>query len=1308
MNWKKIMRWTLASLAGLILCAGVAGYFYLKSNAFRAFALRKIIEQADQSTGGRTQIRAFDFDLATLTAHFYGIVIHGKEAPESAPLLQIDKLTIGLKIQSLIHRRISLSELLIERPVLRFQVDRNGNSNIPQAAPGNSGGSHTSFFDLTVGRLVVGDGEIDYNDRKTPLDADLHDLKADVSLDFLAPRFSGSVSYDNGHLRYGKYAPLSHGLHANFTATPAQLRLDSAVITVASSVIKFAGDITNYNDPAIRGNYDILMHSPDFSELWPTLNPAGDVALTGTLRYQNAGNHQPWLRNITVEGHLGAESLAAMVFNRRLEIHNVRGQYHLAEGSLQATGIEAETLGGRVSANLGIDHFDGTPASHVRAALQGISLNSMQRVARRPELNPVAISGTLDGTTEAAWTGDVSNAHVTVDLVLRSADGKNAAASSARNIPVEGAIHAIYDGPKNVLTLRQTTLRIPATTLGAEGQIGTHSHLEIKADTSDLHGVVALVSAFRPVSPEPPVVAGSATIDATVQGEIQKPEITARVSARDLQVQGSEWKSADLSLQANSSRIVISHGTLTNAHRGQASFDATIGLRDWSYLSSSPIQAHVSLRQMPVADLQHLADVQYPVRGELSAKISLDGSQLDPRGSGSVEVENARVYDEPLKTLALTFHGDNGSIVSDLQVTADAGAANASLTYAPKTKAYKVRIDAPAIVLQKLRTVREKNLSIQGTAAISADGEGTVDDPQLTAGIQLPQLEVKGKSIVGLKADIRVAGKRADLIVDSQVAQASVHARGHIDLTGDYQADASIDTGAIPLEVLWAAYSPNVPRGFSGQTEVHATLKGPLKNKTQIEAHLVIPTLTASYQSLQIGAASPIRADYSHSVFTIQPAEIRGTETSLRVQGSIPISGASAANLTAQGSIDARVFQIFSPDLHSSGTIALDVHATGSASSPQLTGQLRLQNIAFATAAAPLGIDELNGTLDLENDRVQISNLAGQVGGGRISAGGSITYRPSPQFDIAVQANSVRLRYPDGLRSVLDGNLAWVGNADASAIRGRVLVDSLSFTPDFDLGTFGDQFTGNAVAPSAPGFADTVSLQVAIQSKSNLSATSSQVTLEGTANLSATGTVANPVITGRADLTSGELFYRNVRYQLQRGIITLADPNETKPTLDVSVSTTVEQYNLTLNLRGPFDTLTTSYSSDPPLSTADIINLIARGKTSSELAASSQSTDSMIASQAASQFSGSVQKLAGISSLQIDPTFGGNNQNPSARLALQQRVSKNFLFTFSTDVTQPGEEIVQGDYQINKRWSVSVARDQLGGVSVDGRFHTRF
>jgi hypothetical protein len=158
----------------------------------------------------------------------------------------------------------------------------------------------------------------------------------------------------------------------------------------------------------------------------------------------------------------------------------------------------------------------------------------------------------------------------------------------------------------------------------------------------------------------------------------------------------------------------------------------------------------------------------------------------------------------------------------------------------------------------------------------------------------------------------------------------------------------------------------------------------------------------------------------------------------------------------------------------------------------------------------------------------------------------------------------------------------------------------------------------------------------------------------------------------------------------------------------VAVTSTIQQYNLTLKLTGPLDKLTTSYVSDPSLPTADIISLIYRGQTDEEAAASGTSTDSLLASQAAGQFSSGIQKLAGISSLQIDPTIGGNNANPSATIALQQRVTNKLLFTFSTDVTQPQQEIVQGEYQINKRWSVSVTRDELGGIAVDGRLHTKF
>ncbi len=1316
MQWKKAVGWTFTGILTLLIVGGAGGYLYLQSTSFKDLALRTISEKVEKATGGKTQIGGLDFRLSTLTAHLYNIVIRGTEPSDAPPLLKVDEVTVSLKIVSALRREISLSELLIQHPIVHVRVTGEGRNNLPQA-PVTQSKSKTDIFDLAVRHFALTDGELDYNDSKTPLSAELYDLATDVSFNSLAKSYRGTISYNNGQLRYAQYAPLPHSFGAKFTATRTQFSLESAEMKVASSTASLRGDVNNYANPVVAGDYDVRIHAQDFAPLSPDVKAAGDVVITGKVHYQNQPN-EPFIKSVQAAGQLVSAGISATTSSGKLDARKLNGTYQLENGNLKAHQIDVETLGGVIRADLDMRNLESTPSSRLRATLHGISVRAVQQAARLTQVKDIAVSGSIDGTADASWSGSMNNLLARTDLSVRAAAKSMSTASeksgSGNNVPVSGAIHAVFDGSRNLITLRQSVLRIPSTTLIADGEIGDRSNLNVHVQADDLHQLAEVAAAFSANNSGLPPISGSASVNAIVNGSTKSPRISGALNAQNLHVRGSEWKSATLAISANPSQVVVSNGVLVNAKRGRASFDATVALRHWSYLSSNPLQANLSVQQMPVTDLEHLANVQYPISGDLNANVSVKGTQDNPAGAGSATISNARAYDETLQDLTLKFRAANGTIASTLHVAAAAGSADTSLSFTPKTKAYKLKFDAPAIVLQKVHRLQERNVEIKGTLSASASGEGTIGNPQLTASVRLPKLEMRQGSIAGFKAEASIADNQGMLTVDSEVAHSSVRARANINLTGDYQTTASVDTSNIPLETLLASFSNTIPQGFQGQTQLHATLKGPLKDKTRIEAHVTIPTLKASYQQLEISASAPIRVDYVNSIVTVQPAEIRGTDTSLRVRGSIPLAGTSVPSFTAQGSVDIGILRMFAPQVHSSGKVTLDIRASGSASNPSIQGNAQMQDVAIVTPDAPVGVEKLNGTLEVSNDRVQINRMTGEVGGGQMSIGGSIVYRPNLQFNLAMQGTSVRLRYPQGLRSLLDANLTLAGNMQSSTLNGRVLINSLSFTPDFDLASFSDQFSSNAATPALPGFTDTVNLSVQVQSKSNLSARSSQVSLEGAVNVRASGTIANPVVTGRADLTAGELFYRNNRYQLQRGIITFTDPTRIDPNLDVSVTTQVEQYNLTITLRGPFDRLTTSYVSDPPLATADVINLIAFGKTTSESAASnsSQSTDSMIASGAqsvvGSGVSSGVQKLAGLSSLQIDPLVVGNNQNPSARVALQQRVTKNFLFTFSTDVSQPGNELVQGEYQINKRWSVSVTRDQLGGVSVDGRYHTKF
>src|SRR5579872_2052515 len=1304
MTWSRRIGWAAVGFGILLVLVLVGGYAYLKSSSFNRLALRRIAEEVDKSTGGKTKIGGLSFTLSGLTANLYDVTVRGTEPPDQPPLLQVDKLTVGLKVLSVMHAKVNLRELLIEHPVVHIEVNRDGNNNVPTPPP-SQGSSHTSVFDLAVGHAQITNGEIDYKDQKSPLDADLYDMSTDIRFTPIVKRYDGVLSYKNGRLRYANYAPLAHDFGLRFSATSEKLTVESANLHVGSSSLMLQAQVSNYSNPVVDGTYRVLIHAQDFDEFSSSARAQGNVSLTGKLHYQKVEN-QPLLRNVSVDGRLASELLVAAASGKRAELRRLEGGFKLAGGNLIVRDLSVDTFGGRVKVSGEMNHLDSTPETKVHAWLQDISLRALQQSLGNEQLHNAAISGTLSGNAEAAWKGAVENLQARSDLTLR-AQAIRISNPSALEVPINGTVHARYDGPRQSMELHDTVIRTPSATLSAQGRIGKQSSLQLRVIADDLHQLEELAASFGSGQSPPPAISGKATVNAVVRGSLKRPTVSAQLNATNLNVQGSEWASAALAVQANPSELKVENGRLASARQGRASFDADIKLHNWSYDPSGRVHADVNAQQFTIGDLQQLAGRQYPISGVVSAKASFDGSEREPAGSGTVEVANANVYGEPIQKLAADFHTDNGAIVSKLAVAAKAGTVNGNLSYAPKTKAYEVRVDVPGIALQRLQIVQARNLQLTGTLTASVTGQGTIDNPQLVATVELPALQAKGKSISDLKAEAHVAQHQLNVNMDSNVSQVKVHAQAQVRLTGGYESQANLDTGTIPLETLVAAFASSVPSGFQGQTEIHASLRGPLKDKDRVEAHLSIPVLKASYQSLQVGIASPIRADYASSVVTLQPADFEGTGTTLRVQGRLPIGGTSASTMTAKGSVDLRILKIVAPGMESSGTLALDVRTSGTASKPAVQGQLELKDVALTTPDAPIGVEKLNGSLDISNDRVQVSKMTGVMGGGEISVGGAITYQPNLQFNLALESKSVRLLYPEGLRTLLDTNLAFSGTPASSTLSGRVLINNLSFTPDFDLSSFAYQFsTGGTV--SQPGFADSVKLAIAVQSRETLNATSSQVSIAGQAALQVGGTAANPVITGRTTLNSGELFYRNVRYQLQRGVITFDDPNQTHPVLNVSATTTVEQYNLTLTLRGALDKLTASYVSDPPLATADIINLIARGKTTQESAASTQSTDSMIASQAVSQLSSSVQKLAGISSLEIDPTIGGNGQNPSARVAIQQRVTKNLLFTFSTDVSQPGSEIVQGEYQLNKRWSVSVARDEAGGVSVDGRYHTKF
>jgi translocation and assembly module TamB len=297
----------------------------------------------------------------------------------------------------------------------------------------------------------------------------------------------------------------------------------------------------------------------------------------------------------------------------------------------------------------------------------------------------------------------------------------------------------------------------------------------------------------------------------------------------------------------------------------------------------------------------------------------------------------------------------------------------------------------------------------------------------------------------------------------------------------------------------------------------------------------------------------------------------------------------------------------------------------------------------------------------------------------------------------------------------MDGNLALTGTPQAAVLSGRVNVGRVSAAPDFDLSNFSGAGSDVATTPGT-GFMQDVRLNVGIQTTSPVNLVSRTLSIRADANLRATGTLADPVILGRVNISGGDVIAFGNRYVLQPGTLDFINPVQTEPVVNLAATTTINQYNISLRLQGPMERLRTTYSSDPSLPPVDIINLLAFGQTTEAAGANptpgNLGAESVLASSVSSKFTSQIQNIAGISRLSIDPVLGGTGtgaqQNPGAHITVQQRVTSNLFVTFASDVTSTQNQVIQVEYHFSPRWSFSGVRDQNGGFGFDFRLHKQY
>jgi translocation and assembly module TamB len=305
---------------------------------------------------------------------------------------------------------------------------------------------------------------------------------------------------------------------------------------------------------------------------------------------------------------------------------------------------------------------------------------------------------------------------------------------------------------------------------------------------------------------------------------------------------------------------------------------------------------------------------------------------------------------------------------------------------------------------------------------------------------------------------------------------------------------------------------------------------------------------------------------------------------------------------------------------------------------------------------------------------------------------------------------------------VANANLNLTGSDERSNLEGTITIVRTGFNPQSDFSSLVGKSAEPVETPAArTGLLGGLNFDIQINTSPDVqfqSALTQDVQME--ANLHLRGTFSNPAVLGRVSITQGRVIFFGTKYTINQGTVQFFNPVRVDPILDVDLETKVNGIDVTLNVSGPFTKLNMTPRSDPPLQFNEIVALLATGRapTSDPTRLAQESTSpqswqqmgasALLGQALTSPVSGRLQRFFGVSQLRIDPSLPGVENNPQARLTLEQQVTPDITFTYITDVTSSNPQVIRVEWSFAKQWSVVALREDNGLFGIDFFYKKRF
>ena len=1050
---------------------------------------------------------------------------------------------------------------------------------------------------------------------------------------------------------------------------------------------------------------------------------------------------------------LGGALKLTTLSNGVVRVEGLHGNLAADRKHVGFSDFVADVLGGTLSGSASVGL--GGARSEVNAEFKSISLDQAATLAAAKE---VKVSGTASGTAAISFPG-LAYRQATGRLVAKIDGAVALAESGGDGTPGSGEVIVVATG--NGFKLESAEIQSGASLLSATGEVSWEGKgsFDVTFKSSNLAELKDAVDSFGVIPSDVQdryelAISGEGSFGGHVDVDLASgdADVNGRVQMKNIKLHEEELGAFAGDVSYSASEIRVRNASLARKDGSRADFELTASLSEKDHVSIKANVQEFSLAAIARAAVPGLTD--FVGAGSITGTIDLSGLP-GPRSiegvakvtlsGGEFNVPSPDEGEESRKLSVPEFIGDitfANSVLTVNNLHLRSGDSDVAGTAKFNLDTYEYSVDAGAknVDLALVSDAVSESLKMTGRADVTVVGQGkwgSADDwseLNVNASIEGHSVVVNGRDLGNAKLNARTDNGLLKIEATGRVAEQMRSVDATVDLRDrkNYPISASIEfTDAdIAPYISWVA--PQLSE-ISGRATGSIKLMGPLQSPDDVQ-------VIATFNKLEIGGSIAEGRRYTISNqgdftmrgsargVTVDRAVFVGDGTSVVIEGGLAREGSARSSLSINGEVNLRLLSSFTQVVFATGIAQVQASIAGSLETPQLLGVVSLKDIGVRIVDFPLATAHGNGQIRFTSNQALIERfVATTPGGGSISIGGgaALAGLVPDRWRLEVKADQVGAEYPRDTQTVIDASVTLQGNRRVQVLSGDVEVRRASYTKDVtmeELITSGGPFTpefleagpGGSGAPS--GLQTTLDLRIVADNtlivKNNLA------DAVGSAYLNLRGSFDEPLASGRILLTRGTLEFRNGRWELIRGLTTIPGRSGSEPIIDFQAEADIRGYHLTTIFSGELSKLQVQARSDPELPESQIVSLILTGSISSDrstVASTSQTglglAQSILSASLSEQLERGTQRLFGLSRFSIDPLLVGRGTDPTARITVGQRVTKDLTVTYSQNLSSGSagtEQVVLVEYRLSNRFSVVGYRNESGELGFDVRLRKRF